>query len=303
MSMVRTGVPAVFLHLMLAIVLYSLLISATGCGANSPAQKPDSGILLDAGMRECAVYDEGKPRACTCSSGAVGTQACLAGRYQPCKCETAVSPSDQPLCKAGFYSGNFTGKYKPGVFGFGFIEGPLEFDLQGQGVGNYPALSFTLLEEGKGDSEFSTYTVKDGCMIGSAAVKSTYSPFVGRIQGELNCKTGVFDGTISGRYDLVGLNLLKYDFSGTATAQFQLPVHLVDGLWNVKEPDALLGTPSGGGGGTWSADWVSDTPPAGDDPCTSADMWSDAGTDAGGPEADDGGGAEADDGGGADAGP
>jgi hypothetical protein len=295
----RAGVQAVSLRSMLAFVLFSLLISATGCGANSPAQKPpDSGILLDAGARECPIYDEGKPRSCTCSSGAAGTQACLGGKYQACKCDTVAPPSDQPLCKAGFYSGNFTGKYNPGVFGLGFIEGPFEFDLQGQGAGGYPALSYTLLEKVEGGGDWVTYTVKDGCMIGSAAVGPTNNPFVGRIQGELNCKTGVFEGTISGRYDLLALNLLKYDFSGTATGQFRLPAHS-DGLWNVKEPDALLGTPSGGGGGTWSAEWVSDTPPAGDDPCSSADIWSDAGTadtgtDAGTADAGwDGGGADA----------
>ncbi len=296
----RVEVSALFLTLVFASGLCSLVLSATGCGA-AQSQTSDSGILLDASVPECAVYDEGKSRSCTCSSGEAGTQACLAGKYQPCDCKTAVSPSDQRLCKAGFYSGSFTGKYSPGVFGLGIFESPLEFDLQGQGSGAYPALSFTLLEKVEGGGDWGTYTVKDGCMIGSAAVESTNSPFVGRIQGELDCETGKFSGTISGRYDLEGLNLLKYDFSGTATAQFQLPVHLVDGLWNVQEPEALLGTPSGGGGGTWSADWVSDTPPAGEDPCSSADIWSDGGTDAGGTDAGraDAGGADA---GGADAG-
>ena len=248
----RDRVPPSFLRLVLASGLYSLLLSAAGCGAPPTTEKPDSGTRLppDAGISN----DPGTP-----SSG-------------------------QILCKAGFYSGEFTGKYKPGVFGLGVIESPVEFDVQGASSNGYPALSFTLTkyEEGGGvGDEFATYGVHDGCMVGSANVKGTDSPFVGRIDGTLNCQTGAFSGTITGRYDLVGLGLLTYDFTGPTTGQFQLPqAQITGGLWNVKEPDALLGGAAGGGGGEWSAIWKSDAPPAGKDPCSSANL-PDAGTNPG----------------------
>lgn len=306
MSMKRVEVPISFL----------LLVLASGCGA-PPLPAPDSGAPPDAGTRECSVFEEGKSRACTCSGGAVGTQACLGGKYQPCKCSSSTdngsgggggsaTPGNQLMCKAGFYSGEFSGLYKPGVFGLGVIGSLAEFAVEGSSASGYPALSFTLLasESGGGTDEFGTYTVKDGCMIGSAKVRDTNSPFVGRINGELDCKTGAFKGTITGQYDLAGLQLLKYQFSGTATGQFQLAqASLTDGLWNVAEPNALLGEPAGGGGGTWSAIWERETPPAGQDPCSAALSGSDAGT-AGGGTADAGtADAGAADAGRADAGP
>jgi hypothetical protein len=285
----RVEVPVSSLTLAFASGLCSLVLSATGCGAQQ-SQTSDSGTPSDAG-RECSVYDEGKPRACTCSSGAVGTQACLEGKYQPCKCSSSggsgsgsTTPS-QGLCKAGFYSGEFSGLYKPGAFGLGIIEGPIEFNIEGSGAGGYPALSFTLLESAEGDIEFGTHTVKNGCMFGSAKVRDTNTPFVARIDGGLDCKTGAFNGTIAGQYDLVGLHLLKYDFSGSATGQFQLALASIsDGLWNVAESNALLGQPAGGGGGTWSAVWESETAPAGKDPCSAAlSGGADAGTADAGP--------------------
>lgn len=271
------------------VVISSLLLvlASSGCGA---PQSPtiDSGAPPDAG-RECSVFEEGKSRECTCSGGAVGTQACLSGKYQPCKCSSSSSdsgsgtttPGQKLMCKAGFYSGEFSGLYKPGVFGLGIIGSLVEFKVEGSGAGDYPALSFTLLanQSGGGTDEFGTYSVKNGCMIGSAKVKDTNTPFIGRINGELDCKTGAFKGTITGQYDLEGLQLLKYDFSGTATSQFQFAqASLTDGLWNVVEPNALLGEPAGGGGGTWSAIWERETPPAGQDPCSAAFSGSDAGT-------------------------
>lgn len=240
----RDHVTAASLRSVLASGLFTVLLSATGCGAPPTASNRDSGIRVppDAGISN----------------------------------DPDIPSSGQALCKAGFYSGEFTGKYKPGVFGLGVIEGPLEFDVQGASSNGYPALSFTLAryEEGGGiGDEFATYGVQDGCMVGSASVNGTDSPFVGRFDGTLDCKTGAFSGTITGRYDLVGLGLLSYDFTGPATGRFQLPqAQITGGVWNVKEPDALLGGAAGGGGGDWSAIWKSDAPPEGKDPCSSADL-------------------------------
>lgn len=292
------------LRVVVGFALGSALGACASSGDEPPVSTVDAGSNMpgmDAGMaRECAIYDEGTTRACSCGAS-TGTQACLGGKYQACKC--AVVPVDAGgvtgnLCKAGFYSGQFTGKYKPGAFGFGLFESPLEVDIMGAGANGYPALSFTLEADQQGSGEFQTYTVKNGCMIGNANAYGTNNPFVGRISGELNCRTGIFDGTIVGRYDLLGLNL-KFDFAGTANqGQFELPqARIKDGVWNVKEPAALLSDSQGGGGGTWSATWESDNPPAGEDPCASADLpdagpvVSDAGTaprDAGTPPSDAG---------------
>jgi hypothetical protein len=197
--------------------------------------------------------------------------------YQACKCAPQVV-TVQTLCKAGFYSGQFTGKYKPGAFGFGVIGSFIEVDIMGAGANGYPALSFTLDAKQQGGGEFSSFTVKNGCMVGSANAYGTNNPFVALITGDLDCKTGKFSGTLTGRYDLLGLGL-KFEFTGPLDSQFEAPQsRLKDGVWNVKEPPALDGTAAGGGGGTWSAIWESDAPPSGADPCSSSALASDAGT-------------------------
>jgi len=255
----------------------SLAVSAALVGGCASTEDPpvavDSGTPLpgdagiDAAVRECAIYDEGTQRACSCGATS-GTQSCLGGAYTQCKCTTQiVAPPGTDLCKAGFYSGAFTGKYKPGAFGFGVVMSFFEVDIMGKGAGAFPALSFTLQKNETGAGEFQTFGVKNGCMVGSATAYFTDNPFVARIDGDLDCKTGKFTGTITGRYDLVSSGL-KFDFTGPLSAQFTLPDNaLNDGVWNVKEPPSLSGEPAGGGGGTWNAMWNADNPPAGEDPC------------------------------------
>lgn len=272
----------------------ALTVSVLGACATSSDEPPiatDAGtnvVPMDSGvMRECAIYDEGTTRACTCSAGVSGTQACLGGKYQNCTCAAPIVDAGSgggSLCKAGFYSGEFTGKYKPGAFGFGIVGSFFEVDIMGVGNGGYPALSFTLEAEKSGSGEFASFGVKNGCMVGNAKAYGTDNPFVARIDGELNCRTGQFMGTITGRYDLIKTGL-KFDFTGPLSSLFELPqARLKDGIWNVKEPPALDGTPAGGGGGTWSAIWESDAPPPGEDPCASAGL-PDGGAGTGGSDA------------------
>lgn len=250
---------------------------------------PDTGAPPGVAPNACAIVDQGTQRACACPDGTTGSQACLGGMYQPCKCMPQVVTVQQ-LCKAGFYSGQFTGKYKPGAFGFGIVGSFIEVDIMGAGANGYPALSFTLEAKQQGGGEFTSFTVKNGCMIGSANAYGTNNPFVGLITGELDCKTGKFSGMITGRYDLLGFGL-KFEFTGPVDSQFENPqMRLKDGVWNVKEPPALDGTAAGGGGGTWSAIWESDMAPTGVDPCSSSSLAPDGGTssDAGTAKADAG---------------
>jgi hypothetical protein len=271
----------------LCIAALSALAGACAATGDDPPITPlsDAGSNVatpDAGMQPptnaCTTIDEGTQRACPCTDGTQGSQACLGGSYQPCKCAAPVTTTVQQLCKAGFYSGEFTGKYKPGAFGFGIIGSFIEVDIMGSKSGNYPALSFTLEAKQEGGGEFPTFAVKNGCMIGSANAYGTTNPFVGLISGELDCRTGKFSGTITGRYDLLNFGL-KFDFTGPVESQFEVPqFRLKDGTWNVKEPPALDGTPAGGGGGAWSAIWESAMAPSGEDPCSSSALAPDGGT-------------------------
>jgi hypothetical protein len=230
-------------------------------------------------MRECDIYNEGTTRACTCGTMS-GTQACINGVYQPCRCLTVsdAGASGPDLCKAGFYTGEFTGKYKPGAFGLGLFMSFFEVEIMGKSNGTYPALSFTLQEKKEGGGEFYSSSVENGCMVGSASALGTDSPFVARINGSVNCKTGEFTGSITGTYDLVGAPL-PFDFTGPLSANFELPqARLNNGVWNVKEPASLSGEASGGGGGTWSAIWDKPAAPAGEDPCAKLDSKVDGGS-------------------------
>jgi hypothetical protein len=281
---------------MLAPWLMVTLSTASGvaflaCGSDSPAEftTPDASTPVadtDSGSTapkpECTASQEGTQRACTCVGGKGSTQTCRSGAYDACKCDAPAGPQ---LCKAGFYSGEFSGKYKPGAFGLGIFPSPLEVDIIGVGANGYPALSFTLEETKEGSGEFQSYRIKNGCMVGSANAYGTNNPFIGRIDGELDCTTGIVTATISGQYNLLSLGLM-FQFTGPATGQFTLPAsRLTDGVWSVQEPNALIGQPAGGGGGKWSAFWTDTAAPSGEDPCTAG--WSDAGVgDAGADAAD-----------------
>ena len=244
----------------------------------------------DATVAECTTVDEGSARACTCTGGAAGRQICFGGKYTGCECATIPDGGGTPggggaLCSAGYYTGDFDGKYKPGAFGFGIFMGFLEFEILGAAVGGVPALSFTLEKSSTGTGgEFETYTVKNGCMLGSAKAAGTDNPFVARLTGNLDCQTGIFDGTITGNYDFIQSGV-KFQFTGPLSAQYQNPQkRLKDGIWNVKEPPALDGTAAGGGGGMWDAIWEAESAPPGADPCAAL-VLPDAGTTVGASDA------------------
>ncbi|MEY4508478.1 MAG: hypothetical protein RLZZ450_600 [Pseudomonadota bacterium] len=265
-------------------VFFALSLSAlasSACGESNPGrtsepEERDAGRVTQTASK-CS--GEGTTRACTCSNGGAGRKTCEDGEYSSCQsCVTVNADAGpkpkptEPQCKAGYYSGAFTGKYKPGAFGFGIGESLLEVDIAGEMSNGRPALAFNLMENAtNAGGEFYTFTVGDGCMTGVAKAVGTTNPFVARINGDLDCNTGNFVGTLEGKYTLLDLQGLEFKFKGPLTAKFNVDTSsLEDGAWTVDEPPALTGDRAGGGEGTWGAMFTSDmSPDAGEDPCAS----------------------------------
>jgi hypothetical protein len=175
------------------------------------------------------------------------------------------------LCKAGYYTGQIEGSYRPGFASLGLTQSGFEVQFQGEALDGRPALSLTLQENSTGPvGEFSSFTVNGGCIQGVARSGSTNNPFVAKLSGDLDCNTGAFVGVMEGEYTLVNVEGFDFHMKGPITAQFEpSPPKLSDGKWTLEEPPALDGKPAGGGTGTWNATWVADAPPdAGSvDPC------------------------------------
>jgi hypothetical protein len=278
--------------------MFALLVVLTACSAKPDTKRVDAGdgvdeAELDAGAaRECA--DEGSTRACTCASGAAGRKTCSRGTYGSCgSCLEKRADAGRSTgtvgavnCKAGYYVGEMQGEYMPGFSGFGITRGGFSVHFMAEELNGQPALSLTLFENDTGAAgEFFSYTVNGGCMQGMAKSMGTDNPFVARLTGDLDCNTGAFVGVVEGNYTLLNLPGLEYQFKGPITAQFVIAdAKLSDGQWSIAEPPALDGQPAGGGSGTWSATFASETAPdAGSDPCQGIVSTGplDAGTDAG----------------------
>jgi hypothetical protein len=229
---------------------------------------------MDAAVKaEC--MPEAATRACTCASGGTGQKTCTAGNWSDCtSCSTRDAgprPVIKELCKAGYYVGHMEGKYKPGFASLGIAESLFEVDFESEAVGDNPPLALTLTENREGTGEFASFTVGGGCMVGLARSGDTDNPFVARLTGELDCKTGDFNGVMKGVYTLLNFPGLDYDFEGPITAHF-IDQELADGEWSADEPPALNGQPAGGGAGSWGATWQADqTPDLASDPCARLD--------------------------------
>jgi hypothetical protein len=168
------------------------------------------------------------------------------------------------LCKAGYYTGDFTGEYWSGAFDIGF--GSLvRVTINAKPVNGKPGLGMTLRDgfTSSGGGESPIYTVKDGCLIGTAEAAGTEHPIFGTITGELDCKTGAFVGTLRGYYYLFGVPQITYKFEGPVSATYKSEQQrLADGVWNVKEHQNTPNAP--GGSGSWSVNWsgsVGEAPP------------------------------------------
>jgi hypothetical protein len=262
------------------VALTLVALSMGACGEKSTegtSEGDDPGTEGDGATPAAECSAEGSTRACTCSNGGAGKKTCKGGEYGSCSnCVTVNTDAgsrpdpNKPQCKAGYYSGAFSGKYKPGAFGLGLGESLLEVDIAGELSNGRPALAFTLMESASLEGgEFATFTVGNGCMTGVAKAVGTTNPFVARINGNLDCSTGQFVGTLDGKYTLLDLSGLEFKFKGPITGKFNVDTSTLDeGVWSVDEPPALNGDRAGGGNGTWDATWASDTSPElGTDPC------------------------------------
>jgi hypothetical protein len=109
-----------------------------------------------------------------------------------------------------------------------------------------------------GGGESPIYTVKDGCLIGTAEAAGTEHPIFGTITGELDCKTGAFVGTLRGYYYLFGVPQITYKFEGPVSAIYKSEQQpLADDVWDVKEHRNAPG-----GSGSWSVNWTGGVAPA-----------------------------------------
>lgn len=263
-------------------VLGCIQLSFAACSVSDAPLEPDEASAETGEDDEAECRDEGSMRSCSCGSGADGVKTCTSGRYGSCKCDEDERVEDDtdavdagrvprtPACKAGYYVGEFSGSYRPGLFGFGVLGSGIPFDIAGGAMGARPALAFTLEENAIGPAgEFSTFTVGNGCMTGVAKAVGTDNPFVAKLTGDLDCETGELVGELEGYYTLLNFPGANFKFRGPFKGKFDREQsRLRDGTWSVMEPPALNGDPAGGGDGTWSAIYEAAKAPAGaDDPC------------------------------------
>ncbi|MDB4985415.1 MAG: hypothetical protein JWN04_593 [Myxococcaceae bacterium] len=268
--------------------LACLALSGSACGSNDTggqSSDEDGGNVVDTGDASSLVCEGTSTAACTCSNKQSGRKTCKNSRWGGCVCgippsDAGIPRSTQDLCKAGYYTGGFTGTYFPGFAGGGVFPSGFSVMIEGKSLNDTPPLAFTLNENETGPAgEFHSFTVGNGCMTGNAnAFGVVDNPFVARITGTLDCGTGYFTGQLDGQYQLLGIFPVPSLFSGPLTAQFYLPQNLKDGAWMVSEPASLSGPAMGGGMGSWNADWsADDAPVTATDPCAAVSMLIDGG--------------------------
>lgn len=265
----------------------ALLIAAsawTGCKEEAPIL---IGENMDGGPRddddedvddgECTEDNLGDTMDCNCG-GKPGASKCLEDGWSKCEC---LPDREDPTpmgsrCKAGYYTGSFTGMWRPGAFdlggGFTLINVQIDAKMTEKG----PGLALTLeAKEDLSGGEFPQLEVKNGCVVGTAtAIGGLDShPFVATLTGELDCQTGDFSGTMDGVYSLFDSGELSQwyftgDFGKDApkvplTGHFYSETEKIDdGTWDLREkqtkPEEL---PGAGGEGVWEAKWESDKGP------------------------------------------
>jgi hypothetical protein len=238
-----------------------------GCPKDAPATTTGPQLRSDAGgdgdgdgdgdaQMEC---DDGPKRECDCGPGEdKGVQYCnpAFATYSDCDCDKS---SANFKCKAGYYTGTFKGKWRPGALDLGNGWTTVKAEIEAKGKNGAPGLALTLVEKSDNTGEFPTYEVKNGCVYGAAsAFGPDTHPFVGTLSGELDCETGQFNGIMDGKYDffdLAGASIWK--FSGPLVATFdEAQVKLDMGTWRMKEKQAKpTDNPYAGGEGTWDAVW------------------------------------------------
>jgi hypothetical protein len=143
-------------------------------------------------------------------------------------------------CKAGHYTGSFSGMYASGLT---FVGVPIPV------AGN---LDLTLAESA--DGEF--FTISGGKLSG---VADGLFPFSADVSGTLDCKKAeLVDGKLSnGIYDLGVQGVQGGTFEGPFPATYDKLTSAFTGTWKVYEPKMTTPPPIYGGSGDWNAHSVS----------------------------------------------
>jgi len=215
-----------------------------GSGKTKPIPQGDAGGVCTAGS------------TCTClESGALGETTCSDEGVAACVCAPIFAMDGGGGggggggCKAGYYTGNFSGTYHPAA------TGSFPVPISAKELNGVPGLAMTLTQDSGG--EFAS--VGNGCLIGNAEGFGTDNPFIAILTGSVDCSSGEFKGEIVGYYNLVNISVFKPTFHGPLTGKFDADAKLNDGKWTVTEDEAGLG--GFGGDGTWTVSWTSENGP------------------------------------------
>jgi len=238
----------------LALLLASAACSAAG-GDSAPRSGNEPSLTGECGPDNLTAH-------CACG-GEDGRQICLGGAWSSCECAAATvgagatagdgggvsgavpagnlrtditfewQSSAQPVqdgsCPPGPYEGNFQGIYwsmlDPTRIGLPIAN----VDLPGA-----PSGFHFVLEPAQGGETTQRVTGEiDG-------LADLLFPFKAKIEGQLNCRSGVFSGTLSdGHYSILAEGVLPQTFDGVASAKYDKRTHtFVNGTWDVKETSA-----------------------------------------------------------------
>jgi hypothetical protein len=248
-------------HRLHLFVGFALFAGNVGCSAAGASLSPGS----NAAPTPCAQDNLTEP--CTCGDGTSGRQVCASGAWQSCECAGGLgiggpgAPSDgggavgspatfpgnlrnditfswqstaAPIldgsCPPGRYEGNLEGVYystlNPTPIGLPItnLDPPgapsgFHFDLE-------PALGGETIQKVKGEVD---------------GLADALFPFKAQIEGELNCRTGVFTGTLfDGSYSILVDGLLPQKFDGVVSSKYDKRTHtFVNGSWDVRETTAV----------------------------------------------------------------
>lgn len=238
---------------------------------------------------------ENLTEACTCDDGSPGRHVCEAEQWLACECVAPVEvalagtggsaddeafadalagndrtdimfdwPRTEPdglSCEAGHYEGSFAGLY------YSRLNWPVPFPVTGVDLPGFPGLQFDMQPAEPGENTLKVDGKFDGLADG-------LFPFRGDFVGELDCKTGKFEGMmLNAEYSigpdelLVLKNPIRFQFEGPVSATYDKVTHtFVNGLWDAVEPQ-FGGIPAAtlprnplrdgvGGSGVWSAGWI-----------------------------------------------
>lgn len=144
-------------------------------------------------------------------------------------------------CKAGSYSGAFTGTY------LSPIAVVIPVPISG---------TVTHRLEASADGEF--FEIRDGTVEGTADTPIGPVPFTADFTGRLDCDNARLDGAMlkNGQYTDPNLGTV-YDFEGPVEAQYDKIGHqFINGTWNVGEPTWSNPPPLYGGNGQWGSQWT-----------------------------------------------